>query len=284
MSWVWDTSPAAGNDLLLLLAIADFADDEGEAFPSVETLARKTRMSRSTVFRTQKNCIGKRWLEISQHGTGRSTSRYRILMDGPSGTRLTPQGSQDDTTTSLNLTPQGFQNDTPGVSDRPPRGVTADTQNHQGTEEQEDSLRSSSAPRKRGSTTAAKRGTRIPEDFALTDAMREWGRENAPHVDGERETQKFINHFSSVPGSKGVKLNWERTWHNWILSAADRFQPPPTTSGAFAPTANGPYPPRPSTTDQRVGAALDLAAKYRAMEQTGQLPDLFGTNRPEITT
>ena len=40
---VWDRSAHAGNALLMLLAIADFADDEGRAFPSVSTLAKKCR-------------------------------------------------------------------------------------------------------------------------------------------------------------------------------------------------------------------------------------------------
>lgn len=42
---VWETSPHKGSELLLLLAIADHANDHGEAWPSQETLAAKTRMS-----------------------------------------------------------------------------------------------------------------------------------------------------------------------------------------------------------------------------------------------
>lgn len=45
MTKVWASSKAKGSQLLLLLAIADFADDEGKAFPSIKTLAEKTRLS-----------------------------------------------------------------------------------------------------------------------------------------------------------------------------------------------------------------------------------------------
>lgn len=46
MSWVWQHSQHKGSELLLLLAIADYAHDDGtNAFPSIETLAAKTRMS-----------------------------------------------------------------------------------------------------------------------------------------------------------------------------------------------------------------------------------------------
>lgn len=45
MSTVWKHSRRKGSGLLLLLAIADFANDEGAAWPSVDTLAAKCRMS-----------------------------------------------------------------------------------------------------------------------------------------------------------------------------------------------------------------------------------------------
>lgn len=44
MAKVWELSANRGNDLLMLLAIADFADDDGNAYPSVQTLAHKCRM------------------------------------------------------------------------------------------------------------------------------------------------------------------------------------------------------------------------------------------------
>ena len=45
MTRVWDDSSQKGGALLLLLAIADFADDAGYAFPAETTLASKIRMS-----------------------------------------------------------------------------------------------------------------------------------------------------------------------------------------------------------------------------------------------
>lgn len=44
MAKVWESSQHAGSDLLMLLAIADFADDDGNAYPAVSTLAAKCRM------------------------------------------------------------------------------------------------------------------------------------------------------------------------------------------------------------------------------------------------
>ena len=42
---VWEESQHGGTELLMLLAIADFANDGGEAWPSVGTLAKKLRVT-----------------------------------------------------------------------------------------------------------------------------------------------------------------------------------------------------------------------------------------------
>lgn len=45
-SYVWENSKASGSSLLLLLAIADFAHDDGTgAWPSIDTLAKKCRQT-----------------------------------------------------------------------------------------------------------------------------------------------------------------------------------------------------------------------------------------------
>ena len=46
MSLVWENSQHSGTDLLMLLAVADFSDDDGVAYPAVEKLAHKCRMSK----------------------------------------------------------------------------------------------------------------------------------------------------------------------------------------------------------------------------------------------
>src|SRR3569832_1743472 len=57
-SVVWKHSCCGGLVLLLFLALADIADDEGVAYPSVAALARKIRMSeRNTFFLIKKLCI-----------------------------------------------------------------------------------------------------------------------------------------------------------------------------------------------------------------------------------
>jgi hypothetical protein len=79
MDRVWKNSIQAGGKLLLLLAIADFANDDGMAYPGIDTLAQKTRQSRRTVQRqiSELEELGELAVEP---GTGRSnTNTYWVL-------------------------------------------------------------------------------------------------------------------------------------------------------------------------------------------------------------
>ncbi|ONI92646.1 hypothetical protein ALI22I_02560 [Saccharothrix sp. ALI-22-I] len=80
MTWVWEHAEAAGTDLLLLLAIADSADDQGRnAWPSVADLSRKTRLDERTVQRRLKRLHGQGHVTI-EPGGGRRRNRYTIPM------------------------------------------------------------------------------------------------------------------------------------------------------------------------------------------------------------
>lgn len=72
------------------------------------------------------------------------------------------------------------------------------------------------------SVGARKRGTRLPDDFAVTAEMVAWVREKFPYLDGRAETERFRDHWISTAGQKGVKLDWEATWRNWMRTAAER--------------------------------------------------------------
>lgn len=99
-----------------------------------------------------------------------------------------------------------------------------DTDTKEDTEERRSESNLESSPSLVVTTTKApkpKRGTRIPEPFLLTSKMRTWAAAKRPYVDITLETEKFCNHFRSVSGRTGTKLNWELTWNNWILNAKD---------------------------------------------------------------
>lgn len=74
-------------------------------------------------------------------------------------------------------------------------------------------------------TRDRKRGTRLPEPFVVTQAMKDWFRENCPHVDARVEHAKFLDHWRGKAGKDGCKLDWPATWRNWMRTAEQRAAP-----------------------------------------------------------
>lgn len=68
---------------------------------------------------------------------------------------------------------------------------------------------------------ARKRGTRLPEDFAPSPELLAWAKEKRPAVDADLETERFRNYWHAESGAKATKIDWDKTWQNWILRAAE---------------------------------------------------------------
>lgn len=84
MSKVWQASRQKGSELLLLLAIADFTDDEGgEAWPSISTLAAKIRMSQRNVFKLLEKLRKSGELEIQSRAGKKGSNIYQIRFPDP---------------------------------------------------------------------------------------------------------------------------------------------------------------------------------------------------------
>lgn len=70
-------------------------------------------------------------------------------------------------------------------------------------------------------------GHRIPDDFAVTDEMRQWAESKGfDHLDLGGLTENFVDYWRGVPGAKGRKLDWVGTWRNWIRRNGDDQRAP----------------------------------------------------------
>ena len=92
MARVWDLSQHSGSDLLMLLAIADFSDDNGNAYPAVPTLAEKCRMSPRNANLILANLKKSGELIVKQNEGPKGTNRYLIRLQTPEA-RFTPEES-----------------------------------------------------------------------------------------------------------------------------------------------------------------------------------------------
>lgn len=84
MGIVWDHFPEGGSILLTMLALADHSHDDGSrVFPSIPSLARKTRQSERTVQYQRRKIEEMGWLlpvSNEQGGRGKATE-YRIPIE-----------------------------------------------------------------------------------------------------------------------------------------------------------------------------------------------------------
>lgn len=77
MSIVWDFSQHKGNTLIVLLAIADFANERGEAWPSIEKLRQKARISERQAIRIIKKLEVSGELKVKHR---RHVGNYYMIM------------------------------------------------------------------------------------------------------------------------------------------------------------------------------------------------------------
>jgi hypothetical protein len=100
MSLIWEHATVGGSELLMLLALADYAnDDGGSIYPSMQTLAKKSRLSVDQARRVIHKLINDGVIELVEEGgwkNGRNRSNeYRILPGGylhPASTRTDARG------------------------------------------------------------------------------------------------------------------------------------------------------------------------------------------------
>jgi hypothetical protein len=81
MTAVWSEAPYEGGALLVLLAMADWADDCGYCWPSVRTLAKKSRQTERNV----RKCVGRMKrdgaISVKPNGGPHSTNLYKIKFE-----------------------------------------------------------------------------------------------------------------------------------------------------------------------------------------------------------
>lgn len=83
--------------------------------------------------------------------------------------------------------------------------------------------------------TAWARGSRLPEDWKPGERELEYARKaGLSEAQIEKEATKFLRHWISSPGGKGVKLNWFTTWQNWVDRAVEFLGVKPATQAAPA--------------------------------------------------
>lgn len=113
MVWVFNESAAELGPRLVLLVLAEHAHDDGtNAFPSVETMMRRTRLSRRSVQGALRKLEAEGQIEMT--GTRDSgTNVYRLLMEGGA---ISARGGADNDAEGAQISTRGGADSAPDPS------------------------------------------------------------------------------------------------------------------------------------------------------------------------
>lgn len=275
-SWALEQAPdCPPSVVIVLVGLANHADDKGRgAYPSQEKLAWYARKSDRQV---RSDLAQLAELGLIVEGDQRLTAHipaderpvvYDLAMDRHrpayrKGQSTTVRAPRDRKPTSPPID-EGTGSPLPGGSplpagspvqrDRKPtsEGTGSPLPTNRPLNRTEPSLPS-------GEHARAKRATRIPDDFTVTPAMVAWLTEKFPHIDGQYETEKFIDYWQSAAGPGAVKHKWDLAWKNWMRRAAEMNPAYRQNGHSRASPANG--------RQQETDALFDRAAQRIAARE-----------------
>jgi uncharacterized protein YdaU (DUF1376 family) len=59
-------------------------------------------------------------------------------------------------------------------------------------------------------------GSRLAQDWILPDDWEYWANKQRPELNAKLVADQFKDYWIAQPGQKGLKLDWEATWRNWV--------------------------------------------------------------------
>jgi hypothetical protein len=85
-----------------------------------------------------------------------------------------------------------------------------------------------------------KRGSRLAQDWFLSKAMGEWATQERPDLDVRQVAEQFKDYWVAQAGQKGVKLDWDATWRNWVRNTKAVKPNPYDVGRVTVPSSNEP--------------------------------------------
>lgn len=222
MALAWKADIPSGRKLVLL-ALCDHANGQGECYPSVEAIARKCSIGQRTV-QQHIGELASAGILVRRFRKGRSTL-YRLeprnFCSAPESAALQEPTLQ---CAESCASPPQVLHATP--ADAAPISISEPSMkpslNHQ-----------------------VVRGTPLPPTWTLPEPWAEWALQAQPTwtaAHAQFVAEKFRDHWTALPGQRGFKADWLATWRNWCRNEKPAGQNRFVTQGAWRAKANGAGP------------------------------------------
>lgn len=203
--WAWMQPVGRSSAKLVLLSLADRADEHHEAYPSIVRLCRDTELDRKTVL------VNIAYLVeigvIMARKTPGCVTHYRLI-------------GVDDRHSSPSK-PVPFSVPVPKTVPVPKKGLDQyqkrdGTSPKIGTRTYQEPIKNQEE-RQNTENVVAKtaRGARLSL-VALPNEWRDWTREHHPLINPEHTWEIFRDYWIAESGTKAAKHDWLATWRNWV--------------------------------------------------------------------
>lgn len=231
---VWARSRRKGSELLLLLAIADYAhDDLTGSYPSVELLRKKTRMSERNVWLLLRKLQDAGEVVMRPGAGPHGETIYDIVL----GETVVFKG-RESRARSAKIAPERSAKIAPEECN-PLQSRVQSSSVH--LKEELRTVREPLGNREReigNAGAAAPSLSQVPSPFVLGAAHYDFGAElGIPKDRVEIETRKFVAHHEM---HRNRRRDWDAAWRKWMLDVPgfDRSRPAAkATNGSRAPSA-----------------------------------------------
>lgn len=127
MAKYWRDAPYDGTQLLLLLALADYANDSGYCFPTQKTLAEKCRCTERHVRSLMKTLVADGVVRIIEN---KGNNRYQLLPIGylSTGTPVPPEKISAGTPVPTDRKPSSYDTGNPLPNNHQEPSITTNTE------------------------------------------------------------------------------------------------------------------------------------------------------------
>jgi helix-turn-helix protein len=208
MDLVWKHAKGVqGNDLVILLALADWSNDQGLCWPSISSLARKARVSE----RTARYALGRletgNYLTRIEHHGRTHTNEYLLNLQV-----LEPEKVQQPLQVLEPVKP-AISSIKPASNDiKPAIAIAAKPLIEPLINRQE----REGASRQPAPVKTPFRKTHIPADFEVTDEMYSWAYSKFPELNVDDATETWRDAMIA----KGFQyIDWTAAWRNGMKNA-----------------------------------------------------------------
>lgn len=217
----------------VLTALADYADEHGKGWPSVGRLAEDTELSvravQNALHELVEAGIISREDREAENGATKS-SLYSLPINAAKDRVQDVQGRvQDVQGGRVHVEAGGPQQDVHPHYVEPPlrttsRSIANATALAQRAGAQPDGPADIAFAKPLKKAKPPPRGSRIPDDLALTDEWLQFAlKDGMTHETAVRTFDEFRDYWRGIPGARGTKCDWLATWRNRVRAVSARI-------------------------------------------------------------